>query len=162
MKTSSIFSNEIAINAFTNQIINELNIALRNMPINSSPRMIGDFTQDIIEEFFRKKLPDTIGTPIQEKFARRAMADLAFTDIYNNYIIVDVKTHNLDTSFNMPNLTSVERLARFYEDDSNYFSVMIIEFFLCFKYIFYSYRILKLGLFDNRRSWMGPNTNCKR
>lgn len=128
MKTSSIFSNEIAINAFTNQIINELNIALRNMPINSSPRMIGDFTQDIIEEFFRKKLPDTIGTPIQEKFARRAMADLAFTDIYNNYIIVDVKTHNLDTSFNMPNLTSVERLARFYEDDSNYFSVMIIEY----------------------------------
>lgn len=128
MRTSSIFSNEIAINAFTNQIINELNIALRNMPINSSPRMIGDFTQDIIEEFFRKKLPDTIGTPIQEKFARRAMADLAFTDIYNNYIIVDVKTHNLDTSFNMPNLTSVERLARFYEDDSNYFSVMIIEY----------------------------------
>ena len=56
------------------------------------------------------------------------MADLAFTDIYNNYIIVDVKTHNLDTSFNMPNLTSVERLARFYEDDSNYFSVMIIEY----------------------------------
>lgn len=52
MKTSSIFSNEIAINAFTNQIINELNIALRNMPINSSPRMIGDFTQDIIERLF--------------------------------------------------------------------------------------------------------------
>lgn len=128
MKTASIFSNNDVINDFKNQIVKTLNGTLTTMPENSSPRMIGDFAQEVIEKFFCENLPDTIGTPIQEKFSRRAMADLAFTDAYNNYVIVDVKTHNLNTSFNMPNLTSVERLARFYEDDTNYFSVMIIEY----------------------------------
>lgn len=38
------------------------------------------------------------------------MADLAFKDPDGFYYIVDVKTHRLGTAFNMPNLTSVERL----------------------------------------------------
>ena len=37
-------------------------------------------------------------------FARRAMADLAFTDKDGIYSVVDVKTHREDTQFNMPNL----------------------------------------------------------
>lgn len=53
------------------------------------------------------------------------MADFAFTDVDGNYYVVDSKTHNLGTSFNMPNLTSVERLARFYEDYHNYFAVLM-------------------------------------
>ncbi len=61
-------------------------------------------------------------------FARRAMADLAFTDKDGFYYIVDVKTHRLDTKFNMPNLTSVERLSRFYEEDVNYFSILKIDY----------------------------------
>jgi hypothetical protein len=56
------------------------------------------------------------------------MADLAFNDRDGNYYVVDVKTHRLDSSFNMPNLTSVERLARFYEDDKNYFVVLKIDY----------------------------------
>ena len=47
-------------------------------------------------------------------FARRAMADIAFTDVDGFYYVVDVKTHRADTKFNMPNLTSVDRLSRFY------------------------------------------------
>ena len=42
--------------------------------------------------------------------------------------VVDVKTHREDTRFNMPNLTSVERFARFYESDSNIFSVIVIKY----------------------------------
>jgi hypothetical protein len=62
-------------------------------------------------------------------FARRAMADLAFEDHEGFYYVVDVKTHRLnDTRFNMPNLTSVERLARFYEDDKNYFVLLLISY----------------------------------
>ncbi len=53
------------------------------------------------------------------------MADLAFEDLDGYYYVVDVKTHRLSTKFNMPNLTSVERLARFYEDDKNYFVVLM-------------------------------------
>ena len=56
------------------------------------------------------------------------MADMAFADPDNNYYVVDVKTHRLSTSFNMPNLTSVERLARFYEDDGNYFVVLMVTY----------------------------------
>jgi len=56
------------------------------------------------------------------------MADLAFTDPDGLYYIVDVKTHRLETHFNMPNLTSVERLARFYEDDKNYFVVLVVQY----------------------------------
>ncbi|GIV83349.1 MAG: hypothetical protein KatS3mg052_0356 [Candidatus Roseilinea sp.] len=56
------------------------------------------------------------------------MADLAFTDRDGFYYVVDVKTHRLGTQFNMPNLTSVERLARFYEDDRNYFVVLIVKY----------------------------------
>ena len=56
------------------------------------------------------------------------MADLAFEDIAGLYYVVDVKTHRLSTKFNMPNLTSVERLARFYEDDKNYFVLLMIDY----------------------------------
>jgi hypothetical protein len=56
------------------------------------------------------------------------MADLAFTDTDGLYYVVDVKTHRLETHFNMPNLTSVERLSRFYEDDKNYFVTLIVQY----------------------------------
>jgi len=56
------------------------------------------------------------------------MADLAFKDKDGFYYVVDVKTHRLDTAFNMPNLTSVERLARFYEDDANYFIILKVDY----------------------------------
>ena len=42
--------------------------------------------------------------------------------------MVDVKTHREDTKFNMPNLVSVERLTRFYESDSNVFSLIFIRY----------------------------------
>ena len=56
------------------------------------------------------------------------MADLAFYDNDGNYFMIDIKTHNKNTSFNMPNLTSVERLARFYEDDKNFFVILLVEY----------------------------------
>ncbi len=56
------------------------------------------------------------------------MADLAFTDKEGFYSVVDVKTHREDTRFNMPNLTSVERLARFCESDNNVFSLILVRY----------------------------------
>jgi hypothetical protein len=58
------------------------------------------------------------------------MADMAFKDKDGLYYVIDVKTHREETKFNMPNLTSVERLARFYEDDSNYFVMLLIKYSL--------------------------------
>lgn len=93
----------------------------------SSTRATGDAIQHILEENFQ----DILGKFSKEysgKFARRAMADLAFIDLKDLYCIVDVKTHRLETKFNMPNLTSVERLARFYEDDTNYFVMLMVAY----------------------------------
>jgi hypothetical protein len=56
------------------------------------------------------------------------MADLAFKDKDGRYYVVDVKTHRAEIGFHMPNLTSVERLARFYEDDLNYFCILQISY----------------------------------
>ena len=93
----------------------------------SSTRATGDAIQHILEENFQ----DILGKFSKEysgKFARRAMADLAFTDQKDLYYIVDVKTHRLEAGFHMPNITSVKRLARFYEDDTNYFAMLMVAY----------------------------------
>lgn len=92
-----------------------------------SPRAAGDAIENVVGKSFDKLLGDHCGE-YSSNFARRAMADLAFKDREGLYYIVDVKTHRTDTKFNMPNLTSVERLARFYEDDSNFFTVLLISY----------------------------------
>lgn len=129
---NSIFSrqNYKEIEIFKKELLAKLNSkdVFNNPVIETSPRMVGDAVQELIEEYFANGIPKTIGTAVQGKFARRAMADVAFEDKYKNYIMVDVKTHNEDTAFNMPNLTSVERLARFYQDDDNFFALMIVKY----------------------------------
>ena len=92
-----------------------------------SPRAVGDAIQNIISEKFGDLLSG-LSKDFSASFARRAMADAAFTDINDFYYVVDVKTHRINTSFNMPNLTSVERLTRFYEDDKNYFAILKVDY----------------------------------
>lgn len=92
-----------------------------------STRAVGDAIQTIISDNFRSLLGD-LCADYSAQFARRSMADLAFTDNNGFYYIIDVKTHRLETQFNMPNITSVERLTRFYEDDNNYFVVLFASY----------------------------------
>ena len=93
----------------------------------SSPRAAGDAIQTVLSDNFENILGDNCGE-YNSTFARRAMADIAFSDKDKLYYVVDVKTHRIDTHFNMPNLTSVERLTRFYEDDNNYFVILNIAY----------------------------------
>ena len=93
----------------------------------NSPRAVGDAIENILVENFGTILGD-LSKEYSSQFARRAMADLAFADKDDFYYVVDVKTHRIDTKFNMPNLTSVERLSRFYEDDKNYFTVLKVNY----------------------------------
>jgi len=94
----------------------------------SSTRAVGDAIQEILAEAFDKLVGSEHCKDYSSGFARRAMADLAFSDPDDLYYIVDVKTHRLSTKFNMPNLTSVDRLARFYEDDANFFVVLMVAY----------------------------------
>ena len=107
-------------------LLNERGDSLPENTIKST-RAVGDTLQDILAEHFGTLLGNYC-TDYSANFARRAMADLAFRDNEDNYYVVDVKTHREDTKFNMPNLTSVERLARFYEDDSNFFVLLLIRY----------------------------------
>jgi len=93
----------------------------------TSPRAVGDAVQSLLADNLEDLL-GRYGVNYSISFARRAMADLAFYDDKEFYYVVDVKTHRLDTVFNMPNLTSVERLARFYEDDKNYFVILELAY----------------------------------
>ena len=92
-----------------------------------STRAVGDAIEFLIGETFDSFLQNWC-SEYSKDFSRRAMADLAFIDKEGFYSIVDVKTHREDTRFNMPNLTSVERLARFYESDSNIFSLVMVKY----------------------------------
>ena len=93
-----------------------------------STRAVGDAIQDMLSRDFHSIVGEDVCTNYSSQFARRAMADMAFEDPDGAYYVVDVKTHRLSTAFNMPNLTSVERLARFYEDDGNYFVVLMVTY----------------------------------
>lgn len=93
----------------------------------SSPRATGDAIQDILADKF-KALLGNLCKEYSADFARRAMADLAFKDTDDIYYVVDVKTHRKEEGFHMPNLTSVERLSRFYEDDMNCFVVLSVSY----------------------------------
>ena len=94
-----------------------------------STRAVGDAMEGILGDHFESILGGDCAE-YSANFARRAMADLAFKDKDGLYYVIDVKTHREDTKFNMPNLTSVERLARFYEDDANYFVLLLIKYHL--------------------------------
>ncbi len=93
-----------------------------------STRAVGDAIQDILAEDFDSIMGEEHCAKYSCQFARRAMADLAFEDKDGFYYVVDVKTHRLSTKFNMPNLTSVQRLARFYEEATNYFVILMIAY----------------------------------
>jgi len=93
----------------------------------SSTRATGDAIQEILADKFQALLGGFC-KEYSADFARRAMADLAFKDTEDIYYVVDVKTHRKEEGFHMPNLTSVERLARFYEDDMNCFVVLTVSY----------------------------------
>ncbi|NOZ51217.1 MAG: hypothetical protein GXP37_14425 [Chloroflexi bacterium] len=92
-----------------------------------STRAVGDAVESLIADKFDEFLGEWCAE-YSSDFARRAMADLAFKDKESFYCVVDVKTHREDTKFNMPNLTSVERLSRFYEDDKNVFALIMVKY----------------------------------
>lgn len=128
MVKSNIFSTDefATIESKTTAFLNSYPDFLSSQTARST-RTVGDAIEGIIA----KEFPNILGGTCKEyssDFARRAMADLAFVDVQGLYYVVDVKTHRLDTKFNMPNLTSIRRIARFYEDDNNYFVLLMVKY----------------------------------
>ena len=48
---------------------------------------------------------------------------------YKPYLIkIDTKSHDLNSEFSMPNLISIDRLAKFYKTDTNYLLYIFIDY----------------------------------
>ncbi|MBW4578049.1 MAG: hypothetical protein KME42_00555 [Tildeniella nuda ZEHNDER 1965/U140] len=129
MEKSQIFYSEKfsevneAIKEFLNSQEDYLSLSTAN-----SPRAVGDAIQDVLGSNLQQVLGEENCKNYSADFARRAMADLAFEDDNGFYYVIDIKTHRISTKFNMPNLTSVERLSRFYENDKNVFAVLMVAY----------------------------------
>ncbi|TKJ30878.1 MAG: hypothetical protein CEE40_03290 [Chloroflexi bacterium B3_Chlor] len=91
-----------------------------------STRGVGDAIERLIVDEFADIATGLVDA-VDTDFGRRAMEDLSFR-ISGQYYAVDVKTHREEPGFHMPNLTSVKRLMDFYEDDNNYFVVVMIRY----------------------------------
>jgi hypothetical protein len=94
---------------------------------NIQQRGIGDKIEDIVCEFITKL--NTTEMVVESATSRRSMEDI---QILNSGCVYkfDTKSHNVDSDFSMPNLVSIDRLKRFYNNDRN---------FLC--YIFVDYKV---------------------
>lgn len=125
----TLFSNPVLYD-LPGRILTMLNASGTQIGLHAaaSPRTVGDRTQVFLAEHLIDLLPPELVDDYAAEFSRRAMADLAFKDRQGNYYVVDVKTHCRSTQFNMPNLISVERLTRFYEERSNIFCVLIVSY----------------------------------
>ncbi len=93
-----------------------------------SPRAVGAAIEAILADNLQEVLGPELCNNYSADFTRRAMADMAFEDRNKFHYKVDVKTHRLSAKFSMPNLTSVKRLAKFYEDDNNYFTILMVSY----------------------------------
>jgi len=93
-----------------------------------SPRAVGDGVQDFLAQHLQACFPKGVITTFETGFERRSMEDMAFYDAENCYHAVDVKTQNVDTAFNMPNLISVRRLAKFYSNHTNFFNLLMVQY----------------------------------
>ncbi len=128
MEVSSIFSTG-KYKEIESSIVDLVNAQSGILSARTAPstRAAGDAIQSILSEHFEGILGD-LCVEYQASFPRRAMADLAFTDCDGFYYAVDVKSHRIGTSFNRPNLTSIERISRFYEGDKNYFVILMVKY----------------------------------
>lgn len=129
MINTKIFETE-TLTTIQNNLLCLLNSCsdFENTHIINSPRAVGDTVQEVLANEMYSCFPVGVIKDFNARFARRSMADVAFFDYDDNYFVVDIKTHNRNTDFNMPNLTSVERLSRLYEDDKNYFVILLAEY----------------------------------
>lgn len=99
----------------------------------NEPRVVAENVQEICKQKFTGCFTDgIISEDRSDKLTRRAMGDIYVIDSDNIEYYIDVKTHNLSTEFNMPNITSVDRLSRKYTPQCTnfFFLLLIVEYTL--------------------------------
>lgn len=128
MKPGHLFSSGmyVEVQEQVKERLNALEDFMTSATVRST-RAAGDAIEGMVANFLEEILGDFC-TSYHAHFERRAMADLAFYGKDDTYYVVDVKTHRTDTKFNMPNLISVERISRFYTEDTHYFTILFVTY----------------------------------
>lgn len=103
------------------------NRAATELGVKRTPRESGDRISKIVREEAINVL-GSLATRVEPSTKAKAMETFTFWDDDDLEYHVDVITHRIETSFNMPNITSVDRLINFYADDQKYFIVLIVDY----------------------------------
>ena len=99
----------------------------------NEPRVVAENVQEMCKRKFASCFQvGVIMQDLSDELTRRSMGDICVVDAENFCYNIDVKTHNLSTDFNMPNLTSIDRLSKYYSpSNTNYFFlVLLVEYTL--------------------------------
>lgn len=84
---------------------------------------------DVIEKYICEQITkiDNKELIIEQSKTKRSLEDVQIKNNQELYKI-DIKTHDLNSDFSMPNLISVDRLKKFYENNNNHLMYIIISY----------------------------------
>ena len=84
---------------------------------------------DVIEKYICEQITkiDNKELIIERSKTKRSLEDVQIKNNQELYKI-DIKTHDLNSDFSMPNLISVDRLKKFYENNNNHLMYIIISY----------------------------------
>jgi len=101
--------------------------------VDVDQRGMADKIEAMARNHFKKIYP--IGNPIYEYHDPKTVRSIDDFSLFhktranaNQIVLKDVKSHDMDRSFSMPNLISGERLFKLYSDKDNYFGLAIIDY----------------------------------
>jgi hypothetical protein len=84
---------------------------------------------DVIEKYICEQIIkiDNKELIIEQSKTKKSLEDVQIKNNQELYKI-DIKTHDLNSDFSMPNLISVDRLKKFYENNNNHLMYIIISY----------------------------------
>ena len=85
---------------------------------------------DKIEELVcnRIKTINTNGLLVEDASSKRSLEDIQITDENDNLYKLDIKTHDINADFSMPNMVSVARLLNFYQTETNNLAYIFVDY----------------------------------
>ena len=85
---------------------------------------------DKIEELVCNKIKtiNTNGLLVEDASSKRSLEDIQITDENNNLYKLDIKTHDINADFSMPNMVSVARLLNFYQTETNNLAYIFVDY----------------------------------
>lgn len=110
-------------------LLNEDNLIKERLSRNDH-RSIGNIIEEKIKRNSQDIFPKNLISNIGLKPSKKSMSDLICLSSDGYLHNIDVKTHMENTTFNMPNITSVEKLIDLYKSDKNYFSIILVKYMI--------------------------------